>query len=77
MVPRAAVLAWITTLLGSLAVAVGPDRHFDRPDEWFAGEDGRRVAAATLSHQSELGGWPKNRDTTIPFTGTRATLVPT
>lgn len=77
MVPRAAVLAWITTLLGSLAVAAGPDRHLDRPDEWFAGEDGRRVAAAILSHQSELGGWPKNRDTTIPFTGTRATLVPT
>lgn len=60
------------------AVAAGPDRHLDKPDAWFAGDEGRRIAATIRSFQSDLGGWPKNVDTTAaPFTGNRAELRPT
>lgn len=60
------------------AVAAGPERHFDKPDAWFAGDEGRRITATILSYQSDLGGWPKNLDTTAaPFTGDRSDLDPT
>lgn len=45
---------------------------------WFAGAEAKRVAANILSYQSDLGGWPKNIDTTsVPFTGNRDELKPT
>ena len=36
----------------------------DRPDPWYRGPEGIRVAANILSYQSEPGSWPKNIDTT-------------
>src|SRR6266496_1989714 len=35
-----------------------------RPDAWCRSEEGRRITANILSHQSAEGSWPKNIDTT-------------
>src|SRR6185312_16758687 len=46
-----------------------------RSDDWYRSDEGRKVAANVLSHQSELGSWPKNIDTSAsPFDGDRAKL---
>jgi hypothetical protein len=68
--------------LGSLPLPVGisaafagsgPAQYLKKPDSWFASDEARRVAANTLSFQSDLGGWPKNMDTAAgPFSGDRA-----
>lgn len=51
----------------------GPAQYLKKPDSWFAGDEARRVAVNILSFQSDLGGWPKNVDTTgMPFSGDRA-----
>lgn len=62
----------------SFAQAAGPRDYLDRPDDWFASAEGRQIADHILSHQSELGGWPKNVDTTAkPYTGNRDRIQPT
>ena len=38
-------------------------RYAKKPDEWFRSEEGRRIAANLLSHQSDHGGWPTDIDT--------------
>ena len=49
--------------------AFGKGGHFDfrsyekNPPEWFRSAEGSNVLANVLSHQSALGGWPKNTDT--------------
>jgi PelA/Pel-15E family pectate lyase len=49
-----------------------------KPADWYAGDDAKRIAANILSFQSELGGWPKNTDTTnAPFIGKPSELTPT
>jgi hypothetical protein len=46
-----------------------------KPDEWFRGEEGRRITGNILSWQASAGDWPKNTDTVNkPFTGDRAKL---
>src|SRR6516165_6661696 len=68
------LVAWASPAPG----AGGPQQYLRKPDDWFAGEEARRVAANILSYQSDLGGWPKNIDTTAaPFTGDRKDLKPT
>ena len=63
------------TPLPAFAASGGAGKYLNQPDDWFAGEEGRRVAANILSHQSPLGGWPKNTDTTSqPYTGDPAKL---
>jgi pectate lyase len=63
---------------GRASAADGPRKYLKNADDWFAGDEARRVAANILSHQSDLGGWPKNIDTTrAPFTGDRKDLKPT
>lgn len=37
--------------------------YLHRPPEWFQTEAAAKVADNLLSHQSPLGGWPKNTDT--------------
>src|SRR5262249_39965640 len=55
--------------------ASGPQQYLRKPDDWFAGEEAKRIAANILSYQSDLGGWPKNIDTTAAaFTGDRKEL---
>jgi len=58
--------------------AGGPHRYLSRSDAWFSGEEAKAVAEAILSHQSDLGGWPKNVDTSAaPFTKDPNALKPT
>jgi pectate lyase len=72
----AAVLLLI--LAGAAPAASGPQKYLAKPDDWFAGEDAKRIAANILSHQADLGGWPKNIDTTAaPYRGDRKDLKPT
>ena len=64
--------ASVLAALGAAIVLVAPAwaaDHFDekryagKPAEWFRGAEGSQVVANVLSHQSDLGGWPKNVDT--------------
>jgi PelA/Pel-15E family pectate lyase len=58
--------------------AASPRQYLGKPDAWFAGAEARRMAGHILSYQAELGGWPKNIDTTTaPYTGKREDLKPT
>jgi pectate lyase len=38
-------------------------RYETRPDDWYRGDEGAKVAANVLSHQTDRGDWPKNIDT--------------
>jgi hypothetical protein len=60
------------------AAGRGPAKYLPKPDAWFAGPEARRAAANILSYQADLGGWPKNVDTTAaPYRGDRQQLRPT
>ncbi|HUF60738.1 MAG TPA: pectate lyase [Verrucomicrobiales bacterium] len=75
---RACLLAAIATglMAGSAAADAGQD--LKQPGAWFSGDEAREVAANILSHQSELGGWPKNVSTAAsPYKGDRKRLKPT
>ena len=79
--PRPASLgACLAMSTACLALAGGaaarrPAPFLEQPDDWFRGEEGRRITANILSHQSPQGGWPKNLDTTrSPYTGDRAKI---
>jgi len=77
-VSRNSVLAAVVVGLAAGPAAAKPGAYLNKPDAWFAGDEARQVAANILSHQSELGGWPKNVDTTAgPFQGDPKTLQPT
>ncbi len=53
-------------------------RYLKQPDTWFKTSEARQIADNILSYQSDLGGWPKNVDTTAAkFTGDRQELKPT
>jgi pectate lyase len=79
MVRNGTVAALLVLLAaGTGRAANGPRQYLQKPDGWFAADEARRVAANILSYQSDLGGWPKNIDTTAaPFTGDRKGLKPT
>ena len=72
-------LSTITILLISTQPTfAGPANYLKKSTDWFAGPDAKRIAANILSHQADLGGWPKNIDTTAaPYTGDRKDLKPT
>lgn len=70
------------TLLLTLAAHAadgGPRAYLQRPAAWFAGDEAATVTAHLLGWQSDLGGWPKNVDTTTEYRGTdrAADLKPT
>lgn len=76
--PLKAVLAIANLLLTISAADARPRDFLKQTDAWYAGDEARRIAARVMSFQSELGGWPKNVDTTAgPFTGDRSKLKPT
>lgn len=45
-----------------------------KTDDWFRGDEAKRIAVNILSWQTTHGDWPKNTNTTEPFTGDRASL---
>jgi PelA/Pel-15E family pectate lyase len=55
---------------GTTLAAPGAIDYLKKPAEWWAGDEARTIAANILSWQSDLGGWPKNVDTTQPYKGT-------
>jgi PelA/Pel-15E family pectate lyase len=56
----------------------GPQRYLDKPDDWFATDEAKRLAENILSYQADAGGWPKNLDATAaPYRGDRKQLKPT
>jgi PelA/Pel-15E family pectate lyase len=62
----------------SALAAGGAAAYLKKDDAWFDSAEGRRVTANILSHQSDLGGWPKNTDTVgSPYTGDREEIRPT
>ncbi len=59
------------------SAASAPQKYLKNPDNWFAGDEAKRIAANILSYQDDLGGWPKNTDTTAaPYQGDRKDLKP-
>ncbi|WP_422931458.1 pectate lyase [Singulisphaera sp. PoT] len=47
----------------------------EKPEDWYRGPEGRRIAANILSYQTAAGDWPKNTDTSAKtFEGDPAKL---
>jgi pectate lyase len=61
-------------LFAAPAAATPVEKYLTKPAEWFRGDEAARIAANVLSHQSADGSWPKNTDTTVPYTGDPAQL---
>jgi len=64
------------TLTVAISLVIADSAHaqagdlLKKGDSWFEGVEAKRVANNILSFQSELGGWPKNQDTTkSPYLG--------
>jgi PelA/Pel-15E family pectate lyase len=56
----------------------GAGDYLKKPTEWFSSADAKTIAANILSYQAELGGWPKNTDTTHTlYKGKKEELHPT
>jgi pectate lyase len=69
------LLLAIAALLCAGAVDAGPQDYLKKSDDWFAGDDAKRIAKNILSFQSKSGAWPKNVDTTTgPYSGDRSKL---
>jgi PelA/Pel-15E family pectate lyase len=70
--------AILLILVLTSGVRAAPKQYLSKDDAWFAGAQAKMIAANILSHQSELGGWPKNVDTTAkPYGGDPKELKPT
>lgn len=67
-VQRALVLSLMLAVCRDVPAADGLRQYLDKPNAWFAGDEARGIAANILAHQSSLGGWPKNVNTTAPAT---------
>jgi pectate lyase len=71
---RTIVTLGLLGLFATPAAATPVERYLNKPAEWYRGEEAARIAANVLSHQSPEGSWPKNTDTTRPYTGDPAQL---
>lgn len=72
-----AVLFALWLCLASGEAFAKPREYLKQTDAWFVSDEAKRIAENILSFQSELGGWPKNEDTTAAaYTGDRAKLQP-
>jgi len=58
---------FLTCTYGAVVAA-----HLKKNDDWFRSDEAKRIAANILSWQTPRGDWPKNSNTTVPFTGDRA-----
>jgi PelA/Pel-15E family pectate lyase len=68
------ILLLLASLLVAQAAASGARDHLRKSYDWFRSDEGKRIAQNILSWQAGAGDWPKNTDTTKPFTGDRAKL---
>lgn len=76
-IPSAPLPLLVLCLTCTLASA-HPRDHLTKPDDWYLTPDAATIATHILSHQSPLGGWPKNLDTSAsPYAGDPAKLSPT
>lgn len=71
--------ALVVVLLGVCSAASAEStpwqRYLKKDDAWFRGDEGRRAVDNILSHQTDLGDWPKNLDTSkAKFEGDRSKL---
>src|SRR4051795_3335792 len=75
---RKTVIAAVALLLtNATASAAGFPwaRYARQSDDWYRGHDARRALDNVLSHQTALGDWPKNLDTSAqPNAGDPAQL---
>ncbi len=65
---RVLSIAFVAILLNhhpSCSADAGHYRH--KKGTWFAGNEAKEITKNILSHQSDLGGWPKNVSTTDQF----------
>lgn len=68
-------IAFASDVVESARAASVPRQYLRKPDAWYAGDEARKVAASTLSYQTDPGDWPKNIDTTAkPYGEDRAKL---
>lgn len=56
----------LVLLPGALSAAVAWRDTLRQPAEWYASTEARTVADTVLLYQDAGGGWPKNRDMTMP-----------
>jgi PelA/Pel-15E family pectate lyase len=64
----------IASCAAAHAATAGARDYLRKPDDWFRSNEARAIAGNVLSWQSTDGGWPKNTNTTAPFTGERDEL---
>lgn len=65
---RNAVAVWVLLLTVAIPNALGgpgAGRYLRQTDEWFVGAEAGAITDHILAWQTELGGWPKNVDTTL------------
>lgn len=64
---RSAIVVLLAVLLpGALFGAVPWRAVLNQPADWYASAEARAVADTVLLYQFPEGGWPKNRDMTLP-----------
>lgn len=56
----------ISSLLPMAEAAMRWKEALRQPAEWYATPEAKAVAQAVLQYQTECGGWPKNREMTLP-----------
>ncbi len=76
MPSRRLFLLALLLLFPHAALAAGPaNKYLKKGSDWFASPEAKQIAANILSYQADLGGWPKNIDTTAKsYTGDRKEL---
>ncbi|MBI2823290.1 MAG: pectate lyase [Planctomycetia bacterium] len=77
--PIGRVLAAVLLLAASdsAGAATGPGQYLRNTDDWFAGTEAQQIAANIRAHQSDVGGWPKNVDTTWKLQSEQQASPPT
>ena len=70
LIHQLGIVVLLVICVGASSKKEGVRQYVTESDDWFRGEEGSRITANVLSHQSPLGSWPKNIDTTATlYTG--------
>jgi pectate lyase len=78
MIPARQVAVMAFFLAAAVAIATAPQAlakpaswrtYAEKTDDWYRGSEGKRITANILSHQSDLGDWPKNIDNSLTLPG--------